>query len=264
MYRSTDHTFVVCAYGDSPYLRDCLASLRDQSCETNVLLATSTPSSHISRICEEFGVALNVNPGPGGIAGDWNYAVSLTNTPLVTIAHQDDVYLPSYAQEMISAASEHPNPTLLFCDYGELRGNRRVDKNQLLSVKRLLLTPMRSKLLARSRFAKRRCLSLGCPICCPSVTLVRTVFDEPLFEATYGSDLDWQAWEKLANAVGSFVYVPRILMLHRIHADSETSHLIENSQRTQEDLSMLSHFWPMPMARAINRLYRRGQRSNTV
>ncbi len=259
-----DHTFVVCAYGESPYLEECLASLRSQTITTNIILSTSTSNELIKRVCDKYEVPLHINPGPGGIAGDWNFAVSLASTPLVTIAHQDDVYLDRYVEVMLTFLSNRSDATLFFSDYAELRQGVCVDKNKLLDVKRALLLPLKSKTLSKSKFVRRRTLSLGCPICCPSVTLVKSAFTEPLFDVHFGSNLDWQTWEKLAAVPGSFVYAPEILMMHRIHADSETSHLIENDSRTQEDLEMLSHFWPMPIARLINRVYAGGQKGNST
>ena len=36
------HTFAICAYGDSPYLTECLDSLLRQTVKSTILLATST------------------------------------------------------------------------------------------------------------------------------------------------------------------------------------------------------------------------------
>lgn len=259
-----DHTFAVCAYGESPYLEECLVSLRAQKVPTNIILSTSTPNALIEGLCKKYEVPFHVNPGPGGIAADWNYAVSLTDTPLVTIAHQDDVYLERYSQVMLETLSKRPEATLFFSDYAELRQGERIDKNRLLDVKRMLLAPLRSKALSHSKFVRRRVLSLGCPICCPSVTLIKAAFTEPLFDIHFGSNLDWQTWEKLAGVPGDFAYAQEILMMHRIHAGSETSHLIESDRRTQEDLEMLRHFWPASIAHLINKIYVGGQKENRV
>lgn len=264
LFTAANHTYAICAYGDSPYLQDCIQSLVNQTSRSSILLATSTPSDYISSLCDRFGIQVHVNPGPGGIAGDWNFAVSQARTELVTIAHQDDVYLPTYTEEMLGALNGTKNPTLYFTDYGELRDAGRVDDSRFLNIKRALLFPLRSGFLNKFRFVRRRCLSLGDPICCPSATLLKARIEEPLFQANYGSDLDWEAWEKLANLKGSFVYNPKVLMLHRIHEESETSRLIEDGERSQEDLSMLAHFWPKPVAKAINHLYSTGQASNTL
>ena len=40
-----------------------------------------------------------------------------------------------------------------------------------------------------------------------------------------------------------FLYIPKELMKHRIHEESETTNLIENNIRIEEDLFMLQKFW---------------------
>ena len=37
------HTFVICAYGESPYLEACIRSLLSQTEKSRILCATSTP-----------------------------------------------------------------------------------------------------------------------------------------------------------------------------------------------------------------------------
>ena len=56
------HSFAVCAYGESPYLEACLRSLKAQTVKegTEILICTSTPNSHISRLAEKYGVPLRV------------------------------------------------------------------------------------------------------------------------------------------------------------------------------------------------------------
>ena len=41
------HTFAVCAYGDSPYLENCLRSLVRQPGNPEIICCTSTPSHFI-------------------------------------------------------------------------------------------------------------------------------------------------------------------------------------------------------------------------
>lgn len=54
----------------------------------------------------------------------------------------------------------------------------------------------------------------------------------------------------------------KTLMLHRIHEGSEASRIIDDGNRTREDLEMLEKFWPAPVARAINHFYKAAQKSN--
>ncbi len=178
-----------------------------------------------------------VNPGPGGIAGDWNFAVSVCTTPLVTIAHQDDLYKPSYAEHMLERVNSSSRPLIYFTNYGELRDGEEVLENRLLKVKRRLLYSLSKPENAGKSWAKRRALELGCAICCPSTTLILPNLETPVFKAGFGSNLDWEAWEAISKREGDFLYDTRVLMLHRIHEDSETSHLIHDNRREKEDLA---------------------------
>ena len=53
-YTGKNHTFVVCAYKESPYLEACICSLKktDLSGEHDPL-STSTPNVHISELAEK-------------------------------------------------------------------------------------------------------------------------------------------------------------------------------------------------------------------
>ena len=46
-----------------------------------------------------------------------------------------------------------------------------------------------------------------------------------------------------------FLYIPKELMAHRIHEESETTNLIKNNVRLEEDLIMLQKFWPKFIAK---------------
>ena len=48
-----EHVFAICAYGDSPYLTECIASLEAQRAASPVLLCTATPSERLERLARE-------------------------------------------------------------------------------------------------------------------------------------------------------------------------------------------------------------------
>lgn len=60
------HTFVICAYGESPYLEECICSLLNQKRKSSVLIATSTPNEHIERLAEKYHLQVKVKPGGKG------------------------------------------------------------------------------------------------------------------------------------------------------------------------------------------------------
>lgn len=130
------HSFAVCAYKESPYLKDCLRSLKEQSIKARFFIATSTPNQHIKKLAEEFEVPLFEGTHESGIGRDWNFAYSCANTDLVTIAHQDDLYDRDYLKQIATYSADAKDPILYYTDYGELRAGQTIFDNKLLNVKR--------------------------------------------------------------------------------------------------------------------------------
>lgn len=250
-----DHSFVVPVYGRSPHLVDCLTSLRSQSVHSPIVLASSTPFDGLDDIAETHGAKLVLHGPNRGIGRDWNAAVDAAETAWVTIAHQDDVYLPDFSAEVTGAIAANPDANLVFTDYAELYDDRPRIGTPMLRIKKALLE---LGFLGRARITrtgpKKRLLRFGCPIPCPAVTLNRATsrlqFDEQL-----KVDLDWDAWIQMADQGGSFCYVRKVLMHHRIHGGSETTAGIRAGIRAAEDLRMFESMWPRPLARVLARAY---------
>ena len=261
-YTPDSHTFAVCAYQKSPYLEECVKSLLSQTVKSNVYIATSTPNAHIMDIAQKYGLPVHVSRGEKGIAADWNFACLCAKTPLVTLAHQDDIYCREYTERMLEALNRCRHPLIAFTDYYELREGRTVKSNRLLKVKRLLLFPLKIRGFWGSRFVRRRVLSFGSAICCPSVTMVMDNLRFPVFRNNMKSNIDWQAWEEISVQKGEFAYVPVPLMKHRIHEGSATSGLLKENGRREEDLFMYRKFWPAWMADLLEKFYQSSEKSN--
>ena len=259
-YLPTDHTFAVCAYKESAFLEECVSSLKAQTIKTNIIIATSTPNSYISSIAQKHNLPVFINTGKSGIAGDWNFALSSADTPLITIAHQDDIYAPQYAEKMLRAVNSLRDPILFSCNYGELRNGVKVCSNTLLNIKKVLRVPMR--LFPYSITARRMSLAFGDSICCPSVTYIKDIISAHPFSPDYKAALDWQQWETLSKLKGSFAYCNDYLMFHRIHEESETSRVIGDTGRGGEDYEMFLRFWPKPIARLLAHRYADAEKSN--
>jgi len=258
------HTFAICAYKESEYLEECIVSLINQTVKTNIILATSTPNDYIEGLCNKYSITMYVNTGESGITQDWNFAYSKADTEYVTIAHQDDVYSDVYVENLELMMQKAKKPIIFFTDYYEVRNGQKVFDNKLLKVKKLMLLPLRIKLFHNSRFVRRRILSLGCAICCPSVTFVRNNCPDVIFAHGFRSVEDWEAWEKLSKLKGAFVYCHKPLMGHRIHEDSETSKIILDSARQEENYIIFRKFWPAPIARLLNSFYKKSEDSNNL
>lgn len=260
----SNHTFVICAYQESPYLEDCIQSLLAQSVPSEILMITSTPNQYIRLIAEKYNIPYYINDGDKGIANDWNYAYRLAGTKYVTLAHQDDIYAKDYLREILVRIKRAKNPIIAFTDYYEIRDGKHTNSNTMLTIKRLMLSPFLISLLQKSRFVRRRILSFGCPICCPSVTFHKDNLPEQIFESGYRSCVDWQAWEKLSRRKGEFLYIHKPLTYHRIHEESATTAIIGDHVRSKEDYEMFRCFWPAFIARILVKLYSKSEHSNIL
>lgn len=263
-YSVNDHTYVLCAYKESAYLEECIKTLLSQTVKSHILIATSTPNDYIIGVAEKYDIPVYVNEGVKGIGGDWNFAYSKAETPLITIAHQDDVYEPTYTEQMLAFINKSKEPILYFSGYAELRDGEKVYDNLLLIIKKLMLLPLTVRAFWKSKFVRRLILAFGNPICCPAVTFVQHKVGENPFTNDYLSDIDWQQWEIQSRKKGSFVYNKQPLMCHRIHEESATTEIIGNSMRSKEDFDMFCKFWPKPIAKIIAKLYSNSEKSNNT
>lgn len=258
------HTFAICAYKESPYLEECIESLMVQEMKSEIIICTSTPNDYIKNMAEKYNIKLYINTGKSGITEDWNFAYSKTTTKYVTIAHQDDVYLPLYSKTMSDMMEKAKNPIIFFTDYYELRNGKKVHNTGLLKIKRLMLAPLKIKIFQRSKFIRRRILSMGSPICCPSVTFNKERFREPLFKNHFRTNEDWECWEILSRHKGTFVYSSTPLTCHRIHEGSETSAAIAETGRSSEDYEMFRKFWPKFIAKLLVKQYGKSEKYNEL
>lgn len=266
MFTPQDHTFVVCAYKENPYIGDTIASLKAQTAATRVILSTSTPNDYLREVCKEYNAPMVVNPHPHLAGDDWNYGYDAAETPLVTMAHQDDYYDPIFVERMLAALNAYDASELLigFTDYFEMRDGERVDNNALLRIKRVMNAPLAHRCCNGSTFVKKRILSLGDPICCPAVTLVKQNLGASPFDTTYKNSCDYKTWVDFARMDGRFVYVPEMLVGHRIYAESATSLNLGEDIRKGEDLEILSSLWPRPIAKLVNKVYALSEKSNAL
>lgn len=256
------HTFVVCAYRESRYLEDCIRSLTAQTVPSRVLVATSTPNDYIRGIAERYGLPVFVNEGEAGITGDWNFGLSCAESEYVTLAHQDDVYDPTYVERILARAERVKRPVILFTEYYEIRNGEKVLNNKLLRTKRKMNFFFRP--FPNSRWMRRRILSVGNPICCPAVTYCKAACADLKFDGNFRFACDWDAWERLSRKKGAFCYIRTPLMGHRIHEESTTTEMTNSTRRAEEETAMFRRFWPKWIARFIMRFYSRAADSNKI
>jgi hypothetical protein len=264
--RDFDHVFAIPAYGESPYLAGCIDSIIGQSLGTpRILLGTSTPSPYLEKVAADYGLKLRISDVRLDIATDWNFVMAASDSQFVTIAHQDDVYDRGYLTVMREKAARYKRMVIAFSDYQEHTEHKTRAPNVNLRIKRWLCArAFGGRDAIDLHRDKRRLLNLGNPICCPSVMINRSVVPDFQFRGSWKTNLDWDAWVRLADEPGPYVYAAHKLVSKRVHSDSETSVTIANRIRQSEDRRMFERFWPKPLAALIAAVYAAGYIANKV
>jgi glycosyltransferase involved in cell wall biosynthesis len=257
----TLHTFCVLAYRESAYLEACLQSLASQTVKSKIMICTSTPNEYVFALAKEYQIECRINPVSAGIGSDWNFAYRSADTPYVTLAHQDDIYLPEYTEHCVQGMAD--NTLLAFTDYAQLINGKPSKWRPVVFIKRILVIPFWFFPRISQQTGKKMIFMLGNPVSCPSVMLnKRLLGDSFCFNENMKTNMDWLAWLELAAGPGDFFRVPRVLIYHRTHAASATSQTIGDQQRLSEDIFMFEKIWGHRIARIIMSIYRLSYRLN--
>ena len=253
------HTFAICAYGESPYLEQCIRSLRGQTVKTDIICCTATPGTRLKELCEAYDIPLHVRDGEPGIREDWLYAYKTAKGRFVTIAHQDDIYRKNYVEELIRAWDRWPDMTVFASDYLtiRMRGGKAEDDfgNLPWLVKKVLRLPLRIKSLADRTWIRKSAVLFGNSICCPTCTYHKEIIGEDMFDSGYCFVLDWDNLYELAGRKGRFIVSEKPLLAYRVHDQSATKALILNKERFREEESMFRKMLPGRMADFLLRFY---------
>lgn len=259
---SNTHTFAICAYQETRFLDDCIKSLLAQSVQTKIIICTSTPNGYIEGKAKEYKIELFINKGESGLASDWNFAAKCVDTPYYTLCHQDDYYFKDYAKAVLEAIARTKNLIFIYTNYYEDKGGV-IDKSNInLKIKKFMNLPMSALSLGKRKWIRRRVLSLGNPVCCPSVTFNKVMVKDDLFNNTFKNAADWDAWERLSKLKGEVLYIRMSLMAHRVHDESTTSLNIQNNIRKEEDLIMFQRFWPKFIAKFLTSVFGLSEKNN--
>ena len=160
-----DHTFSILAFGESPYLEECIQSIVRQSVLDRVIICTSTPTLLIQALSDKYQIKLFVYQNSNCISEDWNYALKKSTTQFVTLAHQDDIYHIDYLSKCSTYFVE--KFSILFPNYFDLDENNRSSISPPNRVKSILLWPYLFSGNINNKFLKSLLIRFANPIGCP-------------------------------------------------------------------------------------------------
>lgn len=251
-----EHTFAICAYGDSAYLEKCILSLLRQSRKSRIIICTSTPSNYIYSLSQKYNLDLYINNEKKGIGADWNFAYKMADTKLVTIAHQDDIYLKDYTKAVLTAKELYQDMSMFTCDAGIIKNNK-VDTLSVFSfIKKILRLPLITERVIPLKWIKRMSISFGNPIICPACTYNKELCGENIFSEQYSFVLDWYTLYKLSSKKGRWICVEKPLILYRIHKEATTKKCILDNRREVEEKQMFDILLGKNISKIIRIFYR--------
>ena len=160
---SFSHTFVICAFGESEYLEECIRSLKAQTVPAGILMTAPAPNRLITSLAEKYKIPLKIRNGQNNFRDDWNFAYQAAETDWVTLAHQDDIYDRFYAETLQKRAEQGKGKTVLAftTDYIPIRSGEIGPRDKNSRIRRFLRSPLKIGPMAESRFWKKAVLSLG-------------------------------------------------------------------------------------------------------
>jgi cellulose synthase/poly-beta-1,6-N-acetylglucosamine synthase-like glycosyltransferase len=260
----TGHTFAITVYKESAYLEQCIQSIVNQTVKTNAIIVTSTPTEFSRDIAEKYGIPYHINSTEKkNAATNWNFAIEKAETDLVTVAHQDDMYQPDYAENVLNKFARHNNVQIAFTGYIDMINGKIRKYSMSAFVKSTLLLPFYFSEATSSNFFKRLVLLFGNPICCSSVTFNKALTGDQIFSDRYVFALDWFAWYEMSAKPGGFMFINKKLIIHRIHNSSVTAASSNNGAAKREEQAFFEMIWGNKfIARILSRVYRLGDLDN--
>lgn len=254
------HTFVICAYKESQFLEDCIRSLRAQIVKSDIKIATSTPNEYIYNIAKKYNIEVFVNnleksEEISNIGNDWQFAYNIAETELVTIAHQDDIYLKNYTRDLLKYKKKYPDMILFTTSSITLKNGKIKMLGKVEIIKKILRLPIRCNELNSLSIVKRLAITFGNPIIAPSCAYDKRLCPKDLFLSKFQFALDWECLLRLAQMEGRFVMSETPGICYRIHDEATTKKSIMDNSRQREESIMFDKLLPKPIASIYKKLY---------
>ncbi len=173
-----------------------------------------------------------------GLAGNWNHCLEAAGSDLVNILHADDRLKSNYAQEMIAAADQYPDATVLFCNASIIDENGD-PKFSFADWFKRFLRPSNSCSFSLSGPDGILQLVHGDFVMCPTMTYRKSKLGTFRFDTRWRMVIDLDFKFRLLLAGHSLIGIPNILYEYRRHSKNQTSAMTKNLMRFQEEVYLL-------------------------
>lgn len=229
------------SYNGARHIGEAIESLLSQTARAARIVCIDDASSDSTGalICHfaARGVELLHNPERCGLPANWNRAIDLVTTPYFVIAHQDDIYEPSYIDRLRALLDDHPRAFIAHCRAKYIDANSKPISHPAASFKDRFWSADEPQ--ERTASDELRVLSRGDYIICPSV-MYRTEAVRSIgkFDESYAFVPDWEYWTRGVAAGLTIVGTHDRLLRYRYHAASATREHEKSLRRFEEELAL--------------------------
>ena len=173
-----------------------------------------------------------------GMSANWNKALSLVTTELVTILHADDELLPNYTDVVTALMAEHPEASAVHCRTVIIneQGNRTLSLPEMV---KKIVRPRGKKNVVTYGELGLWSLAKGQWIFCPTMCYRQSLIPSGKFSSDWMMVLDLELMSRILLDGGSIVGSPVVAYRYRRHSNNQTVKLTNSNKRFEEEIKLL-------------------------
>ena len=235
-------TFAIPFHRGLAYLREAIESVRAQRCAAwqCFVLDDRGEAGGVAELVASFGdarIAYHANPATLGIVGNWNRALDLASTELVTLLHADDCLLPDYCDVVFALAVAYPHAVAVCCDAEIIDAQGRPRFSLADAVKRRLVPSGEPWRIAGE--SGLRALARGDFVMCPTLAWRRQRLGARRFDPAWKQVQDLDLLARLLLDGEEIAGTRRRAYAYRRHAGSATALQTEDLSRFEEEVALM-------------------------
>jgi glycosyltransferase involved in cell wall biosynthesis len=205
-------SIVIPVYNGARYLKEAIDSALAQTyspCEIIVVNDGSKDDGKTEAAALSYGNRIQYVSKPnGGVASALNCGIRKMKGEYFSWLSHDDVYCPEKIKAQVKLLSSLPDGTIAFSDYRHI--NEHSQKLDTIKHGRVSKIRLQELLIADASIQ-------GCTLLIPSLCFSRA----GCFDETMKTTQDYRLWY-VFSGVFSFVHLPRVTVLSRIHSEQGT------------------------------------------
>ena len=235
-------TFAIPFYSGVPYLRRAIESVREQSLQDWVCIVVDDAGAETDTeaAVASYGdtrIRYVRNQNNLGLAGNWNEALRISDTPLVTLLHSDDELMPGYGEAVIAAHVAHPNAVAVFTRASIIGADSKPVFSLPDRIKRVIESLKGSETTVSGEEGLNGLLR-GQYIFCPTLCYRASLLEPDPFQARWRMVADLEFLASTILKGGEFLGIPEELYSYRRHEESQTALLTATTERFDEEIEI--------------------------